>query len=652
MPIFFQFRESEHRRGIVCIRQRISGRDWHDISNSDGTVNAGSQPQATGGLFVTTGPASTALFAQTVDTSVYNYAIYGYSAGTLGYGVAAHGGTGVWGDGVRFGVIGNSTEASGIGGLFVNYDPDGKALVARMASNDEALTVLSGGNVGVRNSAPSEALDVNGNVKAVKFIGDGSMLTNLPTAGGTITGVAATSGLTGGGATGNVSIGIADHAVTNLMLQKNTVTVNPGFGLTDGGSITLGESATLSVDVKSVQKRVSGGCPGSAIQAVNEDGNVGCLSFVPMAGSGTPGRLSKFVTPTALGDSQIIENPINGTVTVGVLNEPNDATVSVGGIMVQASAGATPNIVAGFTANLGGSAVAFSGVTISGGGDSGSPNRATGSFASIGGGVGNTAGSSATIGGGSQNTAGVLATIGRIRTTPQVAAMQSWAADNPIRRAVPMRRSPGDQTTSLPVSTVSQPVVRPKPTTRDHLCGPTPQSLTSRLQPRMNSRRAVQGGVPVHLGGQRQRCSDRRRPIGARGGCLVITQRSQLQGELFRSRWLGAARQAESDAGRKLELQVSGHVDSPHRSDGAGLLRGVRTRRRQHPHRPLIDADGVALAGVQALYRLLLQKDEEIVRQQRELQKLRNDLDTVQNLVKQLSTGSGSGFNRPGGSDK
>ena len=367
-------------------------------------VNGGSQPQATGGLFVTTGPASTALFAQTVDTSVYNYAIYGYSAGTLGYGVAAHGGTGVWGDGVRFGVIGNSTDASGIGGLFVNYDPDGKALVARMASNDEALTVRSGGNVGVRNSAPSEALDVNGNVKAVKFIGDGSLLTNLPSGGGgTISGVTAVNGLNGGGMSGNVSVGIATGGVTNAMLQNSSVTLNAGSGLSGSGAISLGGSgAPLSVDFATTQQRVVGVCgSGQAIRLVNQDGSVNCESVVSagLTGTGNVNSLSKFTGPGTLGNTSISDDGTN--VVVGL---------NGGGLRVLGANGAAPNIVGGFGDNSISSGVI--GGTIAGGGFDSFPNTVTGSLGSIGGGYGNSADIAGTVGGGTLNRAFQAATVG------------------------------------------------------------------------------------------------------------------------------------------------------------------------------------------------------------------------------------------------
>jgi hypothetical protein len=53
-------------------------------------------------------------------------------------------------------------------------------------------------------------------------------------------------GLTGGPITGSGTISIGNNAVTNSMLQNSTVAVNPGVGLSGGGTAALGGSVTLN----------------------------------------------------------------------------------------------------------------------------------------------------------------------------------------------------------------------------------------------------------------------------------------------------------------------------------------------------------------------------------------------------------------------
>jgi hypothetical protein len=63
---------------------------------------------------------------------------------------------------------------------------------------------------------------------------------------GTVTSIATGAGLTGGPCTTECTISIATGGVTNTMLANSSVTVTAGSGLSGGGQITLGGSATLS----------------------------------------------------------------------------------------------------------------------------------------------------------------------------------------------------------------------------------------------------------------------------------------------------------------------------------------------------------------------------------------------------------------------
>jgi hypothetical protein len=310
-------------------------------------------------------------------------------------------------------------------GTFVWADPSIDADFSSTGNNQ--FLIRAAGGVGINTNTPApNTLDVNGNVKATKFIGDGSLLTNLPGgAGGGVTQVNTGAGLTGGPITGTGTVSIAAGGVTNAMLQNNSLTVTPGAGLSGGGAVALGGSAALSVDTSIIQTRVSGSCPtGNAIRVVNSNGTVSCESVGGIGGLGTAPKLPRFTGPATLGDSQISDDGNNVTIDV-----------AGGGFKVLAN-GSTPNIVGGYSFNVVPRGIVEA--TISGGGESGLTNRVTdnggavgggrnnqsghyeggptttGEFATVAGGDGNNAiANLATVGGGEGNTAsGITATIG------------------------------------------------------------------------------------------------------------------------------------------------------------------------------------------------------------------------------------------------
>jgi hypothetical protein len=137
---------------------------------------------------------------------------------------------------------------------------------------------------------------------SIRTIGADGTVTCQPdtNSGGTITGVTAGTGLTGGGASGGVTLSVNTTVVQSrvtgtcgagssirAIAADGTVTCQPdtnsggtitgvsaGSGLTGGGS---SGAVSLSVDTSTIQARVGGVCnPGSSIRAIAADGSVTC----------------------------------------------------------------------------------------------------------------------------------------------------------------------------------------------------------------------------------------------------------------------------------------------------------------------------------------------------------------------------------------
>jgi hypothetical protein len=127
------------------------------------------------------------------------------------------------------------------------------------------------GNLGVATTAPAAALDVNGTsavrdtltlfpkgssptltVKGTVFNVSNSGLVSFVAGqtfpgAGTITGVTAGAGLSGGGTKGKVTLSVPNQGITNSMLLNSSLTLNPGGGMSGGGAVSLGGKTTLGL---------------------------------------------------------------------------------------------------------------------------------------------------------------------------------------------------------------------------------------------------------------------------------------------------------------------------------------------------------------------------------------------------------------------
>ena len=131
--------------------------------------------------------------------------------------------------------------------------------------------------------------------------------------GGTLTSINTGAGLTGGPITSSGTISIANGGVTNAMLQTPTFTVNPGVGLSGGGTTALGGSLTLNNT--------------GALSFNGRAGNIvpaqGDYSFSQISGSTNKGQLPATTAYTDQSNSFTGNQIFNGQVNVADSNPAN-----------------------------------------------------------------------------------------------------------------------------------------------------------------------------------------------------------------------------------------------------------------------------------------------------------------------------------------
>ncbi len=314
--------------------------------------------------------------------------------------------------------------------------------------------VLSGGAFSLAASYQLPQGCANGQIASW----DGSQWVCADAGTGDITAVNAGTGLTGGGDSGDVTLGIAPSYQLPQECANGQVpswdgsqwvcadagtgditAVNAGTGLTGGGD---SGDVTLSADTTYLQRRVSGTCPeGSSIRVVNEDGTVVCEAdddTTYTAGTGlalNDGAFSittPYQLPQGCANGQIASwngsqwvcandqdtttfwsltgnastNP--GTDFLGTTdNQP--LVVKVNGqraLRIEPTdSDDAPNIIGGWSGNSVADGVV--GATIAGGGLKDYPNQVTANYGTVGGGYYNDAsgGWGATVAGGALNSA-------------------------------------------------------------------------------------------------------------------------------------------------------------------------------------------------------------------------------------------------------
>jgi len=201
--------------------------------------------------------------------------------------------------------------------------------------------------------------------------------------------------------------------------------VYAGTGLSGGGA---SGDVTLSADTNYLQRRVSGTCAaGNAIRVVNADGTVTCEAdddTTYTAGTGLLLSGNQFSLDTAYTDGRYWKLGGNSLSSEGSLGSLTNYALNLlvnGQRALRLEPHATsPNLIGGYSGNsvTGG----VYGATVGGGGASSSTNRVTDDYGTVGGGTGNQAGDNAgttsdrpyaTVGGGSGNAAsGDSATVG------------------------------------------------------------------------------------------------------------------------------------------------------------------------------------------------------------------------------------------------
>ena len=233
--------------------------------------------------------------------------------------------------------------------------------------------MTGGGKISLGGSATLGLENCSAN-QVLEFVSGAWTCTNA--AVGTITGVTAGSGLSGGGTNGNVTLSIPSAGITNAMLANSSLTVNAGTALTGGGVVSLGGSTTLSVDTTKVPLLASANTF-TANQSVS-----GILSATSLSGNGANITNVNASQLGGLGSSAFAQLAASNTFTG---NQTVNGSLNLAGVVNASGGFATDNEMFDY-GNLGlfNAFLGFAGnLTMTGG-----QNTASGAFALSGNSIG------------------------------------------------------------------------------------------------------------------------------------------------------------------------------------------------------------------------------------------------------------------------
>jgi len=298
--------------GNVCVGTTTPSAKLDVELSSGGAATIGSSANvASGNLAIATGESTNA-------SGEFSTAMGGWTSATGSYSTAMGGGT--MASGIMATSMGSATTASGDYSIAMGRETtaDGQYSTAigrtievlgqysvGIGLDETPYTILNnyvmsimGGNVGIGTTSPSEVLDVNGNVNATSFFGDGSSLTGVVT---TETDPVFTSSAASGITTGdidnwNTAYGWGDHAQAGYDTSDDSWT-GTGDTYTTSGNVGIGtDEPEYLLDVSGgddIVAQFSGRVKGS--DAVNDDEYV------------TKGQVESssnlFYTPTSTSDN-------------------------------------------------------------------------------------------------------------------------------------------------------------------------------------------------------------------------------------------------------------------------------------------------------------------------------------------------------------